>query len=421
VTSFDEAQRLLGVGVRVQRRSGRHLRHLPAIAAHAAALVDGARDPLPGVVRERVEQVRRRLWATPFWVDRLRREGLSPNDFDLGDLGRFPLLKREEVGAGWTEAFALGDPELTIATSSGSTGKALRIARSGYDGLHMWAVLRFWRSWLGIDLPDRPRLVLLCTLPGGLEYSARAPQFENGALHRISTVRPRALQRLHKARSAVLSTDPAGLHWLAAQPDPPAPKLVITSAQYLAPELRARFPWPIVNYYATTETGPIAWECLVATGRFHVLHPDVHVESIDGEIAVTRLRDSVVPLLRYLPGDRGEVVDGSCACGFHGRSIAGFTGRRACLFVRPDGAEVDAWSLSWLFKDLPLVGFEMTQVGAEDFHLVVDPNVEMDPQLLATRLEMTLGRLGWPAPRVIVETASVPIAAKPEPFKRARR
>src|SRR6185503_5752966 len=100
---------------------------------------------------------------------------------------------------------------------------------------------------------------------------------------------------------------------------------------------------PIINYYATTELGPIAWECLREPGRFHILHPDVFVESLEGELVVTRLRDSVLPLLRYRTGDRGQVVDEACACGLRGPSILGFLGREPCWFVRPDVERVDAW------------------------------------------------------------------------------
>jgi phenylacetate-CoA ligase len=284
----------------------------------------------------------------------------------------------------------------------------------------MWAAVRFWAERLGVALPPHPRLVLLCALPGGLEYSVRAPLFHDGALHRISTVRPRPLERLRKARAAVLSTDPAGLHWLLGHPDPPRPQLVLSSAQRLAPSLRAeateRLGAPVVNYFATTETGPLAWECPTGPGRFHLLHPDAWVEEVDGELAVTRLRDSPLPLLRYKTGDRGGVVDGPCPCGARGRSIVAFTGREPFAFRTPDGREVDAWALSWLFKDIPLTRFELAQIGPERFTLRLDPNPSLDPSLLALRLRRALVRMGFPRPSLTVARTTVPLAHKPVPF-----
>jgi phenylacetate-CoA ligase len=414
---FAEEQRLLGVGVRVQRRTARHLRHLPALEAAAAALLD----PSDDVVAARLAALRGRLWRAPAWRARLRAAGLSPDDLrSLDDLAHLPVLERDELAASWQElADVDGDPELHLATTSGSTGVPLLVPRSGYDGLHMWAVLRFWVARLGVALPPRPRLVLLCTLPGGLEYSVRAPQFFGGALHRISTVRPRALERLRRAAPAILSTDPAGLHWLLAH-DAPRPRLVLSSASHLAPALRAdaeaALAAPLVNYVATTETGPIAWECRVASGRFHVLHPDVAVRAHAGRLDVTRLRDSPLPLIRYRTGDRGEVEHGECACGARGETIVGFGGREACPFLRPDGSSVDAWTLSWLFKDIPLVGFQLAQVGPQAFQLALDAAPPIGLPLLVLRLRLALRRLGFPEPAVAAGVGALAPAAKPRPF-----
>jgi phenylacetate-CoA ligase len=427
-----EEQRFLGVGVKIRRRTQSHLRHAAALDAHAEALVRGFSDPLPDVVAARLARLRERMWASPFWRERLRAHGLSPDDLsDLEALSGFPTLSREDVGRALQDLPALDedDPDLHVVTSSGSTGKALRIVRSGYDTLHTWAALRFWLARHAVTLPDRPRVVLLCTLPGGLEYSTRLPHFAGGALHRISTLKPRPVERLRKASPAVISTDPAGLHWLSAHPEAAdGVRLVISGAQHLPASERARHEAtlgaPIVNYYATVETGPIAWQCCAgrdagATSAFHVLHPDVHVASEGGQLVVTRLRDSAVPLVRYLPGDAGTVADGACACGFVGRSVTGFTGRRACHFVRPDGALVDGWSLAWLFKDLPLVGFVLTQTGSSAFLLELEPDLPMPAETFRERLRIALGRLGWASPEIETSIGPLPPQPrKPEPFRR---
>ncbi len=417
-----EEQRLLGVGVKLDRRTDVARRHGAALRQATERLRRGRVEALEGVVATHLLALRGRLLRAPAWRERLRQAGLSPWDIrSLADLDGFPTTDRDEYARDWQELSDVDeDPELHVATSSGSTGQALLALRSGFDGVYMWAVLRFWIESLGVRLPPRPSLVLLCTLPGGLEYSVRAPHFAGGALRRISTLRPRPLERLERADPAVLSTDPAGLRWLLAQPRLPKPALVLSSAQRLAPSLRAEaeaaLRAPIVNYYAATETGPIAWECLVEAGRFHVLHPDVWVESLEGRLAVTRLRPSPLPLVRYLTGDSGAVADGYCRCGAIGRSIVGFTGRERADFLTPSGTEVDAWSLSWLFKDVPLVRFEMTQVGAQLFEVRLEGRSALEPELLSQRLVRVLRRLGFPAPLVAVSEAGLP--AKPTPFRR---
>ena len=109
--------------------------------------------------------------------------------------------------------------------------------------------------------------------------------------------------------------------------------------------------------------------------------------------------------------------DGTCSCGASGRSIVDFTGREACAFVTPDGRSIDAWALSWLFKDLPLVRFELAQVGAERLQLSVDPHATIELVQLTTRLRRVLVRLGFRAPIVDVRREWVDMASKPRPFR----
>ncbi len=414
---------------RIARRTASQRALEPQVARAAAELLAWSRAaPDRAELDRRLRAVAGTLLLSPWYRERLRAAGLSPRDLGgLADLRHFPVLERAtlaERGPLDLLALAPGDPragELVLVRSSGSTGQPVSVPRLRLDLLHMWAVLRFFLGRLDVALPPRPRVVLLCPLPGGLEYSVRLPLLGDGALHRLSLLRARPLERLRRARPAVLFSDPEGLHWLAGQPEAPQPLLVLTSASRFGPAQRAALaaaqPAPVVNYYSTTETGPIAWECLRSPGRFHVLLPDVWVESPAGELLVTRLRPGAWPLLRYRTGDAGRVVEGACACGFEGPSLEGFEGRRACLFARPDGGAVDAWQLAWLFKQQPLRGFSLVQAGPALFRLGLPAGAEPSGRLVAT-LVAALQRLGWTAPQVELGPLEPATGEKPEPFRR---
>ena len=401
--------------------------HVPRLRAAArdlarfARLDEGAsRAALAG----RLEPLRSALWRSPFHRERLKARGLSPDDLrTLDDLRHFPALDRETLGRAFDAlpAFPPGSVgRLFVERSSGSTGRPIAVLKEDYDSVHMWAVLRFWLRGLGRRLPSRPRVALLCTLPHGVEYRTPLPAL-GGTLARISLARPEPAARLRAFSPHVVFTDPAGLHWLAGQDDPPRARLALSSAMHLSADLRRRaeaaLRSPVLNYYSTAETGPIAWECRRYPGRFHVLVPDVWVESVRGELAVTRLRASVLPLLRYLPGDRGEVREGPCACGHRGPSIVGLDGRRSCAFVTPDGREVDAWQLAWAFQHHPLGGFRLTQVSTAAFLLEIAGEPTGTTGAL-DRLRASLVSLGWREPRIACRRVAWPAlaAAKPEPF-----
>ena len=418
-------------GPEIRRSVRAHARHRPRLAAAArdfarfAALGEAQRRR---ALAARLEPLRRGLWGSPFHRARLRAQGLSPDDLrTLDDLAYFPRLDRATLGLAFSEIPALGaNPgRLFVERSSGSTGRPIAVLKEDYDSVHMWAAVRFWLGRLGRRLPARPRVALLCTLPHGVEYETLLPALAGGTLARISIARERPWERLRALRPHLVCTDPAGLHWLLGRPPLPAPRLVLSSALHLSPALRRRAEGalraPVVNYYSTAETGPLAWECCRRGGRFHVLLPDVWVESLDGELAVTRLRASVLPLLRYLPGDRGELREERCVCGHDGPTICGLVGRRACAFETPAGEAVDAWQLAWAFQHHPLDAFRLTQEGPEAFLLETAEGADGAAlEAVLPRLHGSLVALGWPAPRIEsrrVARAAL-LLAKPEPFVR---
>lgn len=422
-------------------------RTLPGQWRHLGRLRRSARDlwrftrqdeaSLRASLRPRFAALGAALLQSPYYVERLRQDGLSTRDLrGPDDLPAFPLLDRATLRDEQERIASLpprrtrprggeGAPagELLLDRTTGSTGTPLRVLKDGYDTLHVWAVLRYLTRALGVKAPRRPRVALLCALPHGVEYAVDPPALQGGRLRRISLARPEPLRRLLDFDPDVLFSDPAGLHWLLAQEERPRPRIALSSGQHLPAALRAeasaRLLAPVVNYYSTTETGPVAFECLHRPCRFHVLHPDVWVESREGELIVTRLRPSVLPLLRYRTGDAGEVEAEECPCGYRGRSIVGFLGRRACAFETPEGRRVDAWRLAWLFKHEPLSAFRLTQVEPSGFRLELGG--ASDGEALRRRLEEALRRLGWPSPRIEILAADelAQGQAKPEPFRRA--
>jgi len=381
---------------------------------HEAAIEDLLAFPALGraALDGRLGALRAGLLRSPYYRETLGARGLGPSDLQsLDDLAAFPTLDRATLAARWREVAAFdATDELVLARSSGSTGAPVTIVRRADETLHVWAIMTTFVRRLGLRPPPRPRAVLLCGLPGAPEYSAHLPLFGDGALHRISIRRPDAAARLARVRPFLVTGDPESLRWLAERPVI-EPSLIVSSALQLSADLRAALPAPIVNLYATTETGPIAWEC--ARGRFHVLVPDVWVESLGGELVVTRLRDGALPLLRYLTGDRGEVATDDCPCGQPGPSIVGFVGRRACRFRTLAGGAVDAWQLAPLLRDLPLRAFRVTQRAGDDFLVELAGDA---PRGLEIALARGLAALGFET-RLEIRTGARLDGEKPEPFR----
>ncbi|MCC6877097.1 MAG: coenzyme synthetase [Sandaracinaceae bacterium] len=383
----------LAPAARMRRRTDADRAHAPAIEAAIERWERHAGGERGGAAAW-WEEIGKAILLSPFWIERLREHGISPRAIrSEADLRVLPVLTRAEVAAQSARMVAVdpaGAPGLVIVESSGATGAPVKVVRGDLECLLMWGCARFWAARHGVALSDRARAVLLCTLPSGLEYSRRAPLFLRGAIHRISTVRDGARSRLAKVAPSMIFTDPEGLRWLVER-DAVTARIVASSAQALPSSLRSRVPAPLVDYYATTETGPIAWSCPRAPERFHVLGPDVIVESVGGALVVTRLRPSPWLLLRYATGDRGRVVDEACECGFVGRSIVELVGRGHVRFARADGSLVDPWRLAFVFKHRGLRDFRLAQIAVDRFVLEV---VGEDPEIGA-RVARGLEALGF--------------------------
>lgn len=344
--------------------------------------------------------LRSAILRAPAVAAAVRAAGLAPADLDA--LAEFPTIDRDAWRrdwhglAAWDAAWAA---TWDVARSSGSTGDPVSVVRDARDRGRMWDVLRDLR----IPLEDSVT-ALWCALPGTAGWDRPGL---HGRMLRIPASEE-GIAAIEAARPTIVFTDPAGLCAWIRRPPRVRPVAVLSSALQLSPSVRSMaedlLGTPIIDYWSTTETGPIAVSC----GRgFHVL-PDMIVQQA-GDLVVTRLRPGASVVLRWHSGDRGRVAS-ACPCGHAGPTILDFQGRRSAWFVRPDGARVDAWSLVPSLKGTDVRRFRLTQVRA-GFEL------EGHVEDLGT-LRSALVRLGWPDPS-IRWAGPWSAGGKPEPFRAA--
>jgi len=129
-----------------------------------------------------------------------------------------------------------------------------------------------------------------------------------------------------------------------------SPRCCGSVCETLAPEIRrlVREVWgaPVIDSYATTETGQIGNDCERATG-IHVLEELLVLEVVDenykpvppgvvGErLLVTTLFNPVMPLIRYEITDRVAVTHAPCPCGRPHMRLLGIQGRAEEMLELP--------------------------------------------------------------------------------------
>jgi phenylacetate-CoA ligase len=123
--------------------------------------------------------------------------------------------------------------------------------------------------------------------------------------------------------------------------------------------VRAAFHAPAVNVYGTNEFGVIGWECPQRTGVLHINEDAFELEILDGnepvrdgeegEIVLTALTLTRMPLIRFRTGDIAARLPDRCPCG---RALALMTpvkGRTAHAIRMPSGGLITAPLLASAF------------------------------------------------------------------------
>ncbi len=108
----------------------------------------------------------------------------------------------------------------------------------------------------------------------------------------------------------------------------------------------------MASYYGANEFHSIAYEC--PYGNMHLMSGNVYVEVLndnkecvageEGEVYVTSLTNSVMPLIRYQIGDRGKIEAGKkCMCGNHSPVIvvSGIVGTRLSHKINGDNFSLE--------------------------------------------------------------------------------
>jgi phenylacetate-CoA ligase len=341
----------------------------------------------------------RRARRSPYYREALARAGV-----DLGrahgpeDLRAFfltPAVLKHQP-----ESLLCGTPELAIE-SSGTSGHVTKVYLSRRELEYAARQGNLLFAANGVGAGDR----LLCTLD--LAWGLGSLLVERGIRYTplfamvVGRVDPlESYRRLETYGFNVLVSDPFWLGRLteiARERGRPRPmKLLVGGGEGITPRLRAELErfWEarVCMTYASTEAATVlGFECSARAG-YHVNEFDFAVE-IDtpdaggyGEVVVTTVNRSVMPLLRYRTGDVARWLEGACACGLPFRRLSAIRGRVdeqvSCAwgnvhpeFFAPLLAEVPGldsdWQVALVERDLsPVVQFRLElRPGASGDHV----------------------------------------------------
>ena len=331
-------------------------------------------------------------------------------------------MDRQVIAAEGIDAFLTVPETGLIATmTSGSTGTPGRFFRSALEEAEYSARWMRVYSAFGCRMRDaqvnlggtaRPgragaitALRRLGLLPRVELVFAGTPPAE--ALARVTALQPPILTGYAGAIEALAE------HLLATGARITPPRVVFCTAmevtdRCLEVSVRA-FQAPVADVYVTNELGVLGWACPVRPERLHVnddsfifevLDPDGRPvpDGVVGELVITSLGLTAMPLIRYRLGDMAARLPGTCECGRGLGLMTRVQGRTAHAIRRPSGGVIVTPMVTGLFGRANAYewvrSFQVREEAGSGLRVLIEarrpPTVEQRRTLLRS-LESELG------------------------------
>lgn len=333
---------------------------------------------------------RAQQWS-PFYADRLRSAGIRPEDIEkLEDIELIPPLSRHDlirhrasiIDSRYRESVMVADQasrppgepvsfaavrrhRLVRNTSTGSTGEPVVFYEDGSTTAMSWAHELRLKRWFGLAPGEREaRFARVSTDFIAKSKSLRmrqllwnqlilpginlADQDYALCLERIDEFRPRLFFGITTALMGFAK-------YIRANSIPTesiAPEVIITWASPLYDHektfLQETFHCPVSNIYGSREVGHVASMC--PEGNLHIHQENYYVEierdsaekanNGPGQLLITPLFTTPMPLVRYRIGDVGEFDVDRCPCGRQHLVLRNLLGRTAEIFTTREGRTI---------------------------------------------------------------------------------
>lgn len=359
----------------------------------------------------------------PYYQKTLSR-AVNESSFSRESIDALPFVAKSDLQNSQSQFLRLdGSRGLARKTTGGSTGQAVTIWKTP-DAVASESAAN-WRGfeWAGIDIGDRQARFwgtpysrkdrLRASVTDFITHRKRcsAFSFNEADMREYTATLNRFRPRYFYGYVSMLA---AYAEYLRSSGDRLQFDLeaVIPTSEVLTSYHRTLFEQAfgarVFNEYGCGELGTIAHEC--ERGAMHVNAENLLVEILRGEkacpphevgeIVVTELNNTGMPLIRYRLGDFAAFSDAPCPCGRTLPVIENIAGRAYDLIYNKDGRMFHGEFFMYIFEEVKRrnLGIRSFQVIQEDFDNIVVkivPANEYDAEaesLIRTRIQDGYGK-----------------------------
>lgn len=298
---------------------------------------------------------------SPYYSKRFADLGLAPGDIQSSeDVTKLPFTTKEDLRLSYPDTMLTVDPERVIRmhTSSGTTGKPTAIFHTRED-VDNWAELMArclaMTGATSNDVFQNMSGYGLFTGGLGLHYGAERlgmwviPAGAGNTARQIMLIRDFHVSVIHATPSYAMHV----AERMVQEGDDPRSlgiKVAALGAEPYTEELRLKlqdlYGFKAFNSYGLSEmNGPgVAFECPCQDGMHiwedsylvEIINPETLAPVADGEIGelvMTTLRRTAMPIIRYRTRDLTRKMTGECPCGRKHVRLARFVGRSDDMLI----------------------------------------------------------------------------------------
>ncbi len=190
----------------------------------------------------------------------------------------------------------------------------------------------------------------------------------------------------------------------------PSIKRIFTSSEYLQDTVREYvkeiFNAEIYDIYGSTEFKEVAWECEKHEG-YHINEDEVIVEvlselttswkdgkpakpGIIGNIVITDLRNTIMPLIRFQLNDKGILINEKCSCGRTFSMMKPYAGRSSEYIILPNDETLSPYLFTTSIERIEgLLQYQVIQITSQKILVNVITHSE-DYRLIANTIKEIL-------------------------------
>lgn len=350
-------------------------------------------------------------YNVPLYHDKYKEHGVVLSEIQkIEDIYKLPFITKDDLRNNYPNRITpknFDKQNSFLISTSGSTGKPLFIYYDLFNTIkHLEGFLRAIRA-IGVKW-NKTRIVQIIDIkPGSAEYAVfqagiksflkKFLSMENIKYFSLEEKPEVLIKKINDFNAEIISSDPVTLQKLAnlkinGYGKNINPDLITSSSSmlgnYSKKYIENAFNTRVLNYYVSTETGLMAFECL--EGCFHINSDFVFLEFFDknnesvslgkrGHVVATKLYGGGTPIIRYTGLD--DFVTPSlkkCKCGINSPLIGEIHGRATDMIILPDNRLLTPLAITGIpaevmdrYQSYKIKQFQIIQHNIDEIEVVV--------------------------------------------------